>query len=244
MTKQRAKAHPGWHMVGGSIVIVWLVALHQMFVATPAQRLLNAAGLNQLRPGEGYLGAYYQGAKIGHIHWKIEQLDSGYHLTQHSRLGLRLAGTNQPINQDVHLWLNSQFLLTRFDFQMLAGPIKIKARGHMLPEGLRLVVDMAGKTTQRILPLSEPPLFDLTIPTLIASQPLQPKTRYRLKVFDPQRLSNQDTIIEVVGHEVQNYQGKLIPAVHIVRRTAGIELHSWLDSSGRYSKSSCQAAWS
>ena len=130
--------------------------------------------------------------------------------------------------------LGADMRLASLDFGMRAGPVRIQATGRVVPEGLELKVDIGGQPGERVLPMAEAPVFDLTLPYLLARQDLQPGDRYRVSVFDPQTLSNREAVVEVVGPEaVPDESGRLVPAMHLRRRAAGLALDSWVDARGR-----------
>ena len=102
------------------------------------------------------------------------------------------------------------------------------------------MLDMGGESGKRLVPLAEPPLFDLAVPYLVARQDLHAGARYRVTVFDPQTLTNRPSVVEVVGPEALSFGGELVPAVHLRSTTAGLRFDSWIDSDGRPFKQEIQ----
>jgi hypothetical protein len=236
MGGRRLKAHWGWHALGGASVAGWLAVLAVMLWPqsdSEAGLLLGPAELSRaIRPGEWWLGAYREGTKIGWFHSQVEVADGGSSLSQESRVVVKVGGFSQPLDSRLRVRLDRAGRLESFEVDMQAGPVSMSARGRMVREGLAIELDLAGQRSSSRLALVEAPLFDLALPYAILARDPQAGDRFRAVVFDPQTLSNRETLVEVVGPDAVSLGGAMRPAYHLRRSAAGLQLDSWIDAAG------------
>lgn len=230
------KSPAGWHVLGGLLVATWLAVLGVMFFETAgsgaALQLSARDFTGRLDNEQTWLGAYSQGGKLGYVHSLIRVKEETYRIEQHTFLKMRLAGIKQEITSRFTADLDRDFMLEKFKFQFRSGVLSARADGRM--EQKRLVVDaqIGSETSRLVLPLDAPPLFDLTVLKLLAARELKAGERYRVRVFDPQALSNRPVEIEVVGVEVVKVRGEMEPSIHLRRTLAGQPVDTWIDSRG------------
>ncbi len=234
------RAHPGWHVLGGLLVLAWVVVLFFMF-AGPKE----AGGVQELVPGDlsgvladedVWLGAYGRGRKLGYVHSEIRRSGDSYEIGQDTVLRLNLAGVEQRIESRLHAELGSDSRLRGFEFRFGSGGLSAQAEGRMRGDRLVVKARLGSQTVTRALPLDRAPLFDLTALRLLAARGPKSGERYRVTVFDPQTLSNRPVVIEVVGLEVVKMQKQMEPAIHLRRTLAGRPVDTWIDSRGRVLK--------
>lgn len=237
---RRFQAHPGWHVLGCALVAGWLSVLTAMFWPVDegggAVELGTRALGGALVDDESWMGAYLGGRKLGFLHARITRVEDGTQLFQESQLQLTVAGLAQRVETRLTARLDLEQRLERFDFELRAGPVGMRVAGRMLAEGLELKIDIGGEGGRRLLPVDEPPLLDLTLPYLLARQNLAPGARYRVAVFDPRSLSNQPSLVEVIGPEAVKIEGRLVPATRLQRSSSGLQIDSWMDADGRLLK--------
>ncbi len=165
-------------------------------------------------------------------------------LRQESRLWFNVAaGLVQPVQSDLALRFGENGDFDSFNFNLNAGALHITSRGQLTAQGLSVEFNTAGETFRNQLPLNTKPVFDVALPRLLARQDLRPGLRFQIKLFDPQTLSNQPTLIEVIGRDAINVEGRLVAAIHLRRSQpersqpvlipAGTEQEIWIDEDGR-----------
>jgi len=217
-------------------VAAWLAVLGAMFIETTgAEEVLDLSSADfsgSLADEDLWLGAYSEGRKLGYVHSQIRGSEDAYTIEQNTRLKMRLGGIKEEIDSRFRAELDSDFRLKEFDFQFHSGILSARADGRM--EGNRLLVKarIGSEMQELALPLESPPLFDLTVMKLLATRELRAGERYRVRVFDPQTLSNRPVEIEVVGLEVVKVRGDMEPAVHLRRTLAGQPVDTWIDARG------------
>jgi hypothetical protein len=243
---ERSRSHPGWWVVGGALIAFWLFAMWLMFwpgrnaLATVA---LSFSGTELLTPEDEWLGVYSTGKKLGYVHSTFRRDGRFGQLRQESRLWFKVAaGVLQPVRSDLTLRLGERGDMDSFDFNLYAGALQMVSRGRVTSQGLAVEFDAAGQTIRKTLPLTTKPVFDIALPRLLARQDLRPGSRFQIKLFDPQTLSNQPTIIEVVGRDALTVDGRLTAAIHLRRSQpersqpllvpADAEQELWIDEDG------------
>jgi len=233
---RRYKAHPGWHVLGVTIVLGWLVVLWVMFgfgrsLADVTD--LQGSGLdNLLQESETWMGVYHRENKLGSIYSKTIKLPEGFRFEQHSRLMLNLAGSQQKVVTNLQVWLDKRQVFQRFELKLQAGPLKGQLNGKLDQGKLVVTINLGAETIEKIWPLDGPPIFNFALPKLLAQYDLRKGRRFRVTVFDPQTLTNQATEIEVIGPEVLKTSQGLKSTIRLRRSLAGNNLDTWIDEAG------------
>ena len=230
------RAHPGWHVLGGLLVVGWVVVLWLMLAGkggSPGVIKLTSGDLaGLLADEEEWLGAYSQGRKLGYVHSRISRSGDKIALEQDTVLKIRMGGAKQEIVSRFSAELGVDFALKEFKFQFRSGFLSVQADGRMQKNHLVVRAQLGSETIRRVLPLREAPLVDLTVLKLLASRELKAGDRYQVTVFDPQTLSNRPVEIEVVGLEIVKVQKEMEPAIHLRRALAGQPVDTWIDARG------------
>ena len=239
--QRRFVAHPGWHVLGILVVLGWLAVMAGMFgfFGAEGEALdLSADDLKVSPPlGDRWMGAYQKGRKLGWVHTEsLQDADGTFRIAQRTELLFVVVGTRQRFESTLHVSLDADHALVRFDFQMRAGPLSTEAEGRWTGKALEIEAGLGFRKVLRRLPMDQAPVFDLTLPAVLVQQDLSSGQRYRVALFDPQSLSQQPAIIEVVGPEALSLGGLMKPAIHFRRRVAGLQVDSWIDAKGRLLK--------
>jgi len=230
----------GWNALGGALVLSWVGVLGAMVSnrAHPGNtvRLATSDLAGKIEGGQAWMGAYYRGAKIGYVHTAIQIQKERASVRQLSQLSLTVAGKTQSIRTVFALELVEGFRLESFSFTAETPLLPIAATGRMKGRMLEVNLSLGGESLSRAIPLAEPPAFDVTLPMLLASQPLRPQDRYEVWVFDPPSLSNRATQIEVIGPEAVAQQQEMVPAIHLRREMGPMQVDTWIDVRGNILK--------
>jgi hypothetical protein len=244
---KRSRSHPGWWVTGCVLVAFWIVIMGLMFWPgrdAVAAIELSFSGTELMTPEDEWLGVYSEGKKLGYVHSSFRRDGRQGQLRQESRLWFKVAsGVLQPVHSDLALKLGERGDLDSFDFNLDAGALKVTSRGQVTAQGLAIEFTALGESFHTTLPLTAKPVFDVALPRLLARQDLRPGIRFQIKLFDPQTLSNQPTLIEVIGRDAINIEGRLLAAIRL-RRTqpdrtqpslipAAAEQEIWIDEDGR-----------
>ena len=241
---RRFSAHPAWHLIGAALVMAWLGSMLSMFwpgaLAGDVLVLEGQSLAGAIEVGETWMGAYQNDRKLGYVHSVVAPLGEGLSIEQESMLSVTLAGLTQPVVTTMRIELTPEHALDKFRFELSAGPIRLQAEGRWVEGGISLELDVAGEIGKRHVPMVEPPVFDLTLPYLLARRRLEAGQRFRVELFDPQSFSNRVSLVEVIGAEAVNSDGRLVPGMHLRRQSAGVVIDSWIDARGRVLKEQVQ----
>ncbi|MBW2700326.1 MAG: hypothetical protein JRF33_05865 [Deltaproteobacteria bacterium] len=238
---RRFAAHPGWHVLGALVVLLWLAVMAGMFgfFGGEGEALdLSAEDLKVSPPlGERWMGAYQNGRKLGWVHTEsLQDADGTFRFVQRTELLFSVGGMRQRFESTLHVSLGRDQALEHFDFQMQAGPLSVEAEGRWTGKAIEIEAGLGSRKVVRRLEMDHSPVFDLTLPAVLVRQDLSSGQRYRVTLFDPQSLSHRPAIIEVVGPEALSLGGGMKPAIHFRRRVAGLQVDSWIDAKGRLLK--------
>jgi hypothetical protein len=239
---KRSQSHPGWWVVGGGLIAFWLVVMGLMFwhgrdLANAVE--LSFSGMDLKTSEDEWLGAYSAGQKLGFVHSTSRSEGRNIYVRQESRLWFKIgAGRPQLVQSNLELKLDEQGSLDSFNFSLQAGPLAVKSHGQVNALGISVEINAAGESFRKTLPLTAKPVFDVALPRMLARQDLRPGRRFQIKLFDPQTLSNQSTVIEVIGRDAINVDGRLVAGIRLRRTqpgqkqtTTGQEI--WIDEDGR-----------
>ena len=238
--ERKYHAHRGWHFLGTALVIGWLAVLGMQFAGKKDLRsvtILSSKGLT-VPPVEGEyaMTAFFNRRPIGTVTSRTSIVKGGYKFAQHSRLTFKMGGLQQRVETLLTVWLNRVYILDRFRLKLQAGPLESRVIGHRKGDRLAVELQLGDRPIKKEWILKEPPLLDFALPRLLMKQDLRPGRRYQVTVFDPQSLSNQPAVIEVIGREAFSAQEGLIPAVHLRRQAGASFIDSWIDERGRVLK--------
>jgi hypothetical protein len=223
-------------VLGGLLVVTWLMVMGLMFwpgvAGKDAIALGNAFLPDDWQDSDEWMGVYHQGRRLGRIHSRLRRLDTGFRVEQESNMVLKVAGTRQKLRSNLAVTLDASFVFERFSFRFQAAGLSVQANGVMAGDRMKLDVEIGGEKIERELPMKEPPIFQFALPQMLARQDLSPGKRYRIKIFDPQSLSNRDSIVTVDGTEALKTDGGLVPAVRLSRTVSNQEIRTWIDAQG------------
>jgi len=195
---------------------------------------LTAADLpGNLIEDEAWMGAYFEGRKLGYVHARIRKVPQGYALWYASRLRIVLEGHSQSMETSMEILLEDGFRLSSFSFGLDSPVMRARMEGRAQGDRLHVRITVGDRAHSLSWPLQEPPLFAPAVAQLIARRDPTPGVRYRVREFDPRTMSNQPVVYRVVGREAISWAGKMVTAIHLRRRVGGRELDTWVDESGR-----------
>ncbi len=244
-TKTQQGSHPGWHVVGAMLVACCGLSLYllHMHITPPVGgiELVPGPPVLQEQKTVNWLGAYWNGRKIGRLRQVIERGEEGYSASGELELALSVGGQKLLMTSDLRITLESSGALKNVDVRMKGGPasgrLQIRAEGNML----RVEGELAGMKVKRRIPVTEPPVLDILVPRLLARQRLLPGQAYRAALFDPQTLSNRTVTYRVVGPEAVQTGLGLLPGIHVVAGGAFGKSDIWIDEEGNLLRQKTEA---
>ena len=125
--------------------------------------------------------------------------------------------------------VNSDGVLERFDFVMLADQVRLVARGEVKGKEIVMEVDQAGETSTLRFDVSSPPHVGMSLESVIRQQELAVGLEFTVPYFDPLTLAEGEMTIEVVDVEIFD-DGE--EAYWLVSRFGSVETRSLVTPAG------------
>lgn len=192
---------------------------------------LHQAALPKELYEEHWMGAYFNGEKIGYSRRKITELDKGYRISETLKLRLKLMGAEKDVDTAVDAEVDNLFSLLSFIFR-LKSDISMEMKGKVEGKNLFVSVDTGGLTSTQTIPLKETPYISLSIVPNILMKGLKAGDKYSIPYIDPATLSQEKMEIEVTGREPIMSLGKRQDAYKVRGVFKGIKTFMWLTDKG------------
>jgi hypothetical protein len=233
--------------VGFAIVLFWCVMnfmlIQRQSAAPPA--LLTIRGTEKAgESSEEWWGIFYRGEKIGYASQTIQAQPSGYRLSDFSTLQLNLLGTQQNATTRLDMDANQDWIMQRFEFELVSKDIRFQARGKNQNGELHLEIDSAGHRSSRRIKLTQAPYLLAGLKPYVVTQQLETGKKFYFSTFDPSTLSQLVTSVVIEGREPVKVGDRLEPAIKLRQSFRGISVVSWVDGRGRTLKEDSPAGMS
>jgi len=159
-------------------------------------------------------------------------------------LNLNLLGTVQPAMTRLEMDANQDWILEKFDFELISKDIRFYARGEVHEAKLSLEIDSAGHKSTRDLGLSQAPYLLAALKPYVVTQQLETGKKFLFATFDPSTMSQQVTTVVIEGRERIRVGDRIEPAIRLRQSFRGISVVSWIDGQGRTLKEESPAGLS
>jgi hypothetical protein len=206
---------------------------------SPYKELDPALGLEPgetVEAEEAWMGIYFQGSKVGWLHYTCAPEDGGYVVREESLTHLKMMDIPQKIWVATTCRTDNAFALTSFNFRMRSDVVSMEVAGKVEGRTVTLEIDSAGRTREKVLHLRRPPYLFLNLGPYLVSDGLEAGKSFRVPVVLPSTLSQADALLTVEGQEEIRIHGETREAFRIQASYAGMEATSWYDSHGRVLK--------
>lgn len=233
--------------IGLAIVLFWCVMnflfIQRQIKAPPP--VITVRSTEKITDNiEEWWGVFYRGEKIGYATQTITPRAKGYHLTDRSVLQLNLLGTVQPAVTRLEMEANEEWILEKFEFELVSREMRFHARGEVHQAKLRLEIDSAGHKSQRVLTLTQAPYLLAALKPYVVTQQLETGKKFLFSTFDPSTLSQQVTTVVIEGREQIRIGARTQAAIRLRQSFRGISVISWVDGNGRTLKEESPAGLS
>ena len=229
------------------VVAFWAVMMgllvHRAFIRGMELPVLAEAAQAQLPTGEEWLGVYFRGQKIGHVHLSTSRVGEDYLLREESFLRLGMLGTRQEIRQRLRCTTGPDFRLKAFTFHMESPVASLRVRGEVRGQRLRLYIQTGGEKRVEEVRLARPIHLPLSLKARVASLGLKPGQVYRVPLFDPATLSPRDAVVVVEGMDTVKIGNRVISAYRIREEWEGITVRTWVAEDGTTLKEEHPSGW-
>jgi hypothetical protein len=184
---------------------------------------------------ENWMGAYFNGEKIGYYCRKITELNSGYKIFEKLKVRVNVMGEEKDIETVTDAETDKVFRLSSFEFA-LKSDMTMNIKGKVEGKNLYVLIDTGGLKTRKIIFLKEPPRLSLSVVPDILRKGLEPGSKTDIPVIDPATLSQEHMGIEVVGKDSIMYMGKRQDAYKVRGVFKGVETLLWITDKGEVLK--------
>jgi hypothetical protein len=184
---------------------------------------------------ENWMGAYFNGEKIGYSYRKITELKNGYKIFDKLKVRLKVMGEGKDIETITDAETDQLFRLSSFEFA-LKSDMNMEIKGKVKGKNLYVSIDAGGLKTRKTIFLKEPPCLSLSVVPDILRKGLKPGTKINIPVIDPATLSQEYMGTEVVEKDSIIYMGKRQDAYKIRGVFKGVETLLWLTDKGEVLK--------
>ena len=205
--------------VGGiAVLAAWLIVALAPF----------ALAAEPVRTGEGWMGIYMGGQKIGYAVDRVEGTMGGYSLSDEMVITMNVMGTTQEMRTVTKSVIDTSLSLKNFTFSLKSGIADMEVRGEVKGMLLKLQVETAGATRNIEQPLSDAPHLASDIELVLVRDGLVPGKKMRIPFFDPVTLSQQYMDVTVEGKEDLKLGDKLIPVYRVREQYSGVTSTVWI----------------
>jgi hypothetical protein len=180
---------------------------------------------------ENWMGAYFNGEKIGYSYRKITELDSGYKISDKLKVRLNVMGVEKDIETIIDAETDQLFRLLSFEF-VLKSDMNMEIKGKVKGKNLYVSIDTGGLKTRKTIFLKEPPCLSLSVVPDILRKGLKSGNEINIPVINPATLSQEYMGIKVVGKDSIMYMGKRQDAYKVRGMFKGVETLLWLTDKG------------
>lgn len=241
MRKGLAKRVLGWGAIAFWLIMIGLLIRREYLASSlppyaeldPELRLEPAGAMEA---EEAWMGIYFQGGKVGWLHYTLEPEEGGYVVREESLTHLKVMDTPQTIRVETTCRTDRAFALTSFDFRMRSDVASMEVLGTVQGRTVNLRIESAGKTRDKVLRLGRPPNLFLNLRPYLARDGLRIGKSLRVPVVLPSTLSQADAVLTVEGEEEIRVNGESRRALRVNVSYAGMEAASWYDREGRVLK--------
>lgn len=187
---------------GLSVIAFVAVAASAVFVPETALTPLDPVALSSGPADERWMGIFMADQHVGYaVSREAPTADGGRVFQQQSTFAIQAMGNVQQVTAAGTAVVGPDGALQTFDF-MLTSPLPIYAKGIVQGKNLHVSVDQGGSTENIDLPLTEPPMLSMTLPSIVRGKVMRPGLRFSVPYFDPLTRSNAIANVEVQSPEM------------------------------------------
>lgn len=196
----------------------------------------SGGGGPEVKPGERWMGIYFQGQKIGYAftEWQKEGLD--LRLMERTVMELTVMGQPQRVNISTQCLVDAALQLKSFRFLLTADQVNFQAEGVV--KGKQLEVRLLGVGEKKVLqvPLDKVPFLWPNLHFFLKDQDWKGGRPMQVALFDPATLSMENLIIRAEGEERLRIGDQEVQALRLEQSYRGITVRSWIGPEGEILK--------
>lgn len=189
---------------------------------------LRSAGPAHLEEKEIWLNIHQEDQKVGYAHRKLEHEDTGFRLTDFTRMRLNTMGMVHTLEMRTTAHLYSDMSLDSVDFSLKSHRFSFHAVGKVTEKEFLVTVD--GR--QIHIPLEGPIYVAAVALDVVNAADLDTGETVELAVFDPSTLGRRMIRVTALGREPLRVMGREVDALEVRVEMMGAVMSAWLDETG------------
>jgi len=189
---------------------------------------MRSQGPAHLEEKESWLNIYQADQKIGYAHRKLEHEDTGFQLTDFTRMRLNTMGMVHTVEIRTTAHLVSNLSLNTVDFSLKSHRFSFHARGRV--EERAFIVTVDGREIR--IPLEGPLYVTAVALDVVNAANLKTGDSAELSVFDPSTLGRRLIRVTADEREPLRIMGRDVDALKVRVEVMGAVMSAWLDKDG------------
>ncbi|GEM_PF-4380734 len=219
-------------VVGGSILIVWLVLIANIgWQEYRPKHLVSADGKLAeiaLEEGESWMLLVRGNKEIGYIHETRTDLDQDWLFEYTLFINMNPIGS---VKSDIKSTMSKNGIIRNVRTITKVGPKEISLEAEV--EGSEVKITSSMQEMNRTIQLKKAPKLSTHVyRTLATLKDLKPGSIYKEKFFDALSLGMSEMVFEFVEFKDVDLYGEKIPARHFIQKIAGNALDVYVDKEG------------
>jgi hypothetical protein len=180
---------------------------------------------------EQWMGAYFQGEKIGYAYRKITAIENGYSISDRLKVRLNMMGADKDIETVLDAHTDRLLRLESFTFR-LNSDVNIDITGNVEGSSLIITVKTGDVTSRKKMHLTEHPYLNLSIVPYVLRRGLKSGNTVTIPVINPMDMSQEYLNVEVLEKDYLMSMGEKKTVYKLKGSFDGFNTMIWLTEDG------------
>lgn len=217
------------------ITIFWIVTMTALiikqYMPEGLKRISSTSPLPDELYEEQWMGAYFQGEKIGYAYRKITELGNGYEISDRLKVRLRMMGSDKDIETVLDAHTDRLLKLRSFTFR-LSSDVHMDITGNVEGNNLLITMKTGDVTSRKKMHLTEHPYLNLSIVPYVLRKGLKTGNIVTIPVINPMDMSQEYLNVKVLGKDYLMSMGKRKSVYKMKGSFDGFDTMIWLTENG------------
>jgi hypothetical protein len=179
-----------------------------------------------------WMNIFQNNHKIGYVHRQFFGTIEGYRVTESVFMQLNIMGMVQDIRFRTEGQLHPDLTLSSFDFELLSGLFRFRARGLMKDKILTLMIGETGPEQKVELPIQKEIHLSNGLLETMNAEAMKPGEHRTFHVFDPITTTERPVTVSVLSEETIRIMGRQEAAKKVSVDFMGISQRAWIGKGG------------
>lgn len=217
------------------ITVLWISAMAALIVKyyfpESLWRMSDTSPLPDALFEEQWMGAYFQGEKIGYSYRKITKISDGYKISERLKVMLSMMGAEKEFETILDAHTDRLFRLVSFSCRFVSD-VDMHAKGKVEGKTIFITLNIGEVTTIKKIRVTERPYINLSMVPYILRNGLKPGKRLTIPVVNPLNMSQEHINVEVLGEDTLMSMGEMRHVHKLKGSLKGIETIVWITKKG------------